>query len=154
MFADKRTEIALVRLIQDLDIEQALVFVHNSYFIAKLFHALQDHHIPCVTLSAAGDKQRRQQALDALKTREARVLVATDTAARGLDVKDLAWVIHFEMANDKEAYLHRAGRTGRAGNTGTSIVMVTKDELPALERQARELRLEFAALDSKRRPSS
>jgi superfamily II DNA/RNA helicase len=79
LFTDKRTEVTLVRLIQDLDIDQALVFVHNNYFIAKLFHELQAHNIPCVTLSAAGDKLRRQQAIEALKTRQARVLVATGT---------------------------------------------------------------------------
>ena len=146
VFPDQRSEIALVRLLEEREIDLALVFVHKSYYVAKLFHALKEHQIPCATLSAEGDKRRRQQAIDALKHREVRVLVATDAAARGLDIKDLAWVIHFELANDKNAYLHRAGRTGRAGKTGTSVVMVTRDELPILERQARELRVEFSAL--------
>ncbi|MBI5507521.1 MAG: DEAD/DEAH box helicase [Deltaproteobacteria bacterium] len=144
VFAAERSESALVRLIRGLDIDRALVFVHKGYTVPKLFHALVNHQIPCATLSAEADKRQRQQAIEALRSGAARVLVATDAAARGLDIKDLRWVIHFELANDKQAYLHRAGRTGRAGKRGTSIVMVTKDELPALERQARELRLELA----------
>jgi len=149
LFAGERNETALVRLIRKLDIDQVLVFVHHSYNIAKLFHAFTEQKIACATLSAAGNKLQRQQALEAFKKREARVLVATDTAARGLDIPDLEWVIHFELANDHQSYLHRSGRTGRAGKTGTSIVMITEDELPALERQARELNLQFEPLDSR-----
>jgi ATP-dependent RNA helicase DeaD len=136
----------LARLIDRLDIAAALVFVHKSFYVARLFHALRDHGIACATLSAAGNKLQRQQAIEAFKKREARVLVATDAAARGIDIKDLDWVIHFELPNDKNAYLHRAGRTGRAGKTGNSVVMVTQAELPNLERMARELRIELTPI--------
>ena len=133
-----------MRLVKDLDMNAVLVFVHKSFWVPKLFHTLRDHGIPCATLSAAGDKERRKQALDEFKQGKARVLVATDAAARGLDIKNLDWVIHFELANDHDSYLHRAGRTGRAGKPGTSLLMVTKDELPQVERLARELRIAIA----------
>lgn len=150
VFAGQRDEAALVRLVRELEIDAALVFVKKSFWVPKLFFALNDRGIPCATLSAAGDKRQRAEALEAFKRREVRVLVATDAAARGLDVKDLAWVIHFEPANDKEAYLHRAGRTARAGKEGTSVVMVTDRERPVIERQARELKLELEELRSER----
>jgi superfamily II DNA/RNA helicase len=150
VFAGQRDEAALARLLRELEIDAALVFVKNGFYVARLFNSLREHGVPVATLSAAGDKRQREQALEAFKRREVRVLVATDAAARGLDVKDLAWVIHFEPANDKEAYLHRAGRTARAGNEGTSVIMVTERELPVIERQARELKIELEELRSKR----
>jgi len=146
VFAAQRHEAGLVRLIRELDIEAALVFVHKSFYVAKLFNVLHNHDISCVTLSAAGNKLQREQALTAFKKGEARVLVATDAAARGLDIKGLAWVVHFEPANDKQSYLHRSGRTGRAGKEGTSVVMATAAELPLVERQARELSIELSQL--------
>jgi ATP-dependent RNA helicase DeaD len=146
VFKRERSEAALAGLIKKLRMEAVLVFVHKGYSVAKLFHTLQDHDLPCVTLSAAGNRHARAEALEAFRSGKARVLVATDAAARGLDIKDLAWVVHFELANDKQAYLHRAGRTGRAGKTGTSIVMLTESEMPELERQARDLKIQFTPL--------
>jgi ATP-dependent RNA helicase DeaD len=146
VFPGDRAELPLVRLFAELEIDRALVFVHKSYNVAKLFHALNAHDIPCVTLSAERTKGERGKALAAIRAGAARALVATDAAARGLDIEGLAWVIHYELANNNESYLHRSGRTGRAGKIGTSIVMVTKEELPVLERLARELKLDFTPL--------
>ncbi len=146
VFAEHRNELTLPRLIKKLKIDAALVFVHKGYTVAKLFHALQAHQIPCATLSAERSKQQRQEALEDFKSRKVRVLVATDAAARGIDIKDLSWVIHFELANDHQSYQHRAGRTGRAGKNGTSLVMVERGELETLERQAKALRVQFTQL--------
>ncbi len=139
----RRDEAALIELLEQEQIERALVFVRHGFFVPKLFCALRDHGIASVTLSADGDKLRRKRALDAFARREANLLIATDAAARGLDIAELDLVIHFELPNDDESYLHRAGRTARAGRRGTSLLMVTRDEHAALLRLAHKLRLEI-----------
>jgi ATP-dependent RNA helicase DeaD len=149
-FAAARDERELGRLLVSAEIDAALVFVHKAFWVPRLYHALNDQGLSCATLSAEASGPQRKEALEALKSRSVRALIATDAAARGLDVKDLGWVVHFELPNDKASYLHRAGRTGRSGKTGTSVVMITRDEEPALERLARELRLSFTQLASDR----
>ena len=75
----------------------------------------------------------RQRALENFKAKTTRVLVATDIAARGIDVDDLAYVINFEMPNIPETYVHRIGRTGRAGANGTAFSFCETEELPYLK---------------------
>jgi superfamily II DNA/RNA helicase len=69
------------------------------------------------------------------------VLVATDVAARGLDVDDISHVIHYDAPPDRESYVHRAGRTGRAGRRGSSITFVTAEQVPEVSRFAGQLSL-------------
>lgn len=83
-------------------------------------------------------QQQRDLVMHAFRTRQIRILVCTDVAARGIDVQDISHVIHFRMPKDKEAYTHRSGRTGRAGKTGESWALLTPAEfnkIPMLERQ-------------------
>ncbi|CAE6488402.1 unnamed protein product [Rhizoctonia solani] len=80
------------------------------------------------TLHSGKNQEQREAALQALRTGEADVLVATDLAGRGIDVQDVSLVINFQMANTIEAYVHRIGRTGRAGKTGVSITFLTNDD--------------------------
>ena len=136
----------LLRVIAECGIEAGLVFVHKSYNVAKLFHALQAEGISCDTVSAERSKQQREQAIEAFRKGKVRMLVATDAAARGLDIKDLRWVIHYEMPNDKNSYVHRAGRTGRAGQTGTSLLLVTPGDMETLQRYVRELKIDISPL--------
>ncbi|XP_052777859.1 probable ATP-dependent RNA helicase DDX43 [Mya arenaria] len=77
-----------------------------------------------------GDREQidREQALEDIKTGETRILVATDVASRGLDVKDLTYVINYDMPRNIEEYVHRVGRTGRAGRTGTSLTFITRSD--------------------------
>ncbi|CAE6433369.1 unnamed protein product [Rhizoctonia solani] len=80
------------------------------------------------TLHSGKNQEQREAALQALRTGEADVLVATDLAGRGIDVQDVSLVINFQMANTIEAYVHRIGRTGRAGKTGVAITFLTNDD--------------------------
>ncbi|CAE6433747.1 unnamed protein product [Rhizoctonia solani] len=80
------------------------------------------------TLHSGKNQEQREAALQALRTGEADVLVATDLAGRGIDVQDVSLVINYQMANTIEAYVHRIGRTGRAGKTGVSITFLTNDD--------------------------
>ncbi|ELU43883.1 pre-mRNA-splicing ATP-dependent RNA helicase PRP28 [Rhizoctonia solani AG-1 IA] len=80
------------------------------------------------TLHSGKNQEQREAALQALRTGEADVLVATDLAGRGIDVQDVSLVINYQMANTIEAYVHRIGRTGRAGKTGVAITFLTNDD--------------------------
>ena len=80
------------------------------------------------TLHSGKNQEQREAALQALRSGESDILVATDLAGRGIDVQDVSLVINFQMANTIEAYVHRIGRTGRAGKTGVAITFLTNDD--------------------------
>jgi superfamily II DNA/RNA helicase len=92
-----------------------------------------------------GDKSQRQRerALDQFERGEVDTLVATDVAARGIDVPDVARVFNYDAPEDRAAYVHRIGRTGRAGRTGTGISFVLADEVKEMRQIARQLGIEF-----------
>ena len=73
------------------------------------------------------------------------MLLTTDAAARGIDVPDVAWVLHYDLPNSLQAYVHRAGRTGRAGKQGSSVVFVDRQMVGTVRRLERELKIEFSA---------
>jgi superfamily II DNA/RNA helicase len=139
----RRKDISLLQLLADHRIERALLFVNKRPYVPHLYRFLNEHDVPCVGLSAERDKRSRQEAMEAFRKGRARVLVATDAAARGIDVKDLPWVIHYEPARDVDTYVHRAGRTGRAGRAGTSVTMVAPEEMHLLRRYSRALAITF-----------
>lgn len=91
--------------------------------------------------SLQGDmlQKERDKVMRAFKNSKLQILVATDLAARGIDVKELAYVVHYSLPESTEYYTHRSGRTGRAGNKGLSYILVTPRELPGLKRIEREL---------------
>lgn len=145
-FEAQRKEVWLAKLIDEQRIDRALVFVNKLHNVAHLYRFLNDHGVPSVALSSERSKHDREESVAKLKRGEARVLVATDAAAHGLDVPGLEWVIHYDVARDKDLYLHRAGRAGRAGRTGTSLTMVAQHEMFLLKRYSAGLGVEFRAL--------
>ena len=122
---------------------RALVFVNQANLIRHLYRFLQKYDLNPVTLSPDRSKQQRQQAIASFRKEENSVLIATDASAMGLDLPDLEWVLHFELPPSAEAYLHRAGRTGRAGNRGHSVVFVSAAKRYQAERHAKELGIVF-----------
>lgn len=106
----------------------ALVFTRTKYGADKLAKKLKKAGIDA--LSIHGDKTQgaRQNALDSFKKGKIRALVATDIAARGIDIEDLPYVVNYEIPNVPETYVHRIGRTGRAGKTGTAVSLCDIDE--------------------------
>jgi ATP-dependent RNA helicase RhlE len=96
-----------------------------------------------------GDKSQeaRQRALGNFKTRRTRILVATDIAARGIDIDELAYVINYDMPDTPETYVHRIGRTGRAGATGVAITMVAPDERNDMRGIERVTRISARVMD-------
>jgi ATP-dependent RNA helicase RhlE len=117
--SDKRS--LLIHLLKNNEIESALVFTETKFGADKLCHALRRENINVQAIHGNKSQSERQKALHNFKNKNLRVLVATDIAARGIDIESLSHVINFELPNIPETYVHRIGRTGRAGATGKAI---------------------------------
>ncbi|MEI6668683.1 MAG: DEAD/DEAH box helicase [Acidobacteriota bacterium] len=113
--------------------EPALVFVRTKRFADKLASALVGRGIKCVALHADRTQRERTAAVEGFRSGRHSVLVATDIAARGLDIDGIEHVINYEVPQSPDAYVHRVGRTGRAQATGTAVTLVAADELPYLQ---------------------
>ncbi|MGR3318383.1 MAG: DEAD/DEAH box helicase [Candidatus Anammoxibacter sp.] len=129
---DKKTEL-LYDLIATGKWEQVLVFTRTKHGADKLTKKLCSYDISATAIHGNKQQGARTKALSLFKNGGVRVLVATDVAARGLDIDQLPHVVNFEIPNVPEDYVHRIGRTGRAGNKGTAISLVCVDELIFLE---------------------
>jgi ATP-dependent RNA helicase RhlE len=123
----------LLQLLSDENINTALVFTRTKYGADKLSKLLNKKGIKTEALHSNKSQQARQKALSNFKSQYTKVLVATDIAARGIDVDDLSCVINFEIPNIAETYVHRIGRTGRAGAAGHAISLCDTDELPYIK---------------------
>ena len=118
----------LVKLISDGNWEQVLVFTRTKHGANKLTKKLVSSDIPALAIHGNKSQGARTKALDGFKKGSIRVLVATDIAARGLDIPLLPHVVNFELPNIPEDYVHRIGRTGRAGASGEAVSLVSADE--------------------------
>ncbi len=125
---DKRALLAHVLTHAPNDDRQALVFVNTKFGASRLAVYLEKHGIAADAIHGDKNQQQRTEALDDFKTGKARVLVATDVAARGLDIEDLPFVINFEIPGNAEDYVHRIGRTGRAGKSGEALSLMAPEE--------------------------
>ena len=117
-------ENAVVNLLRLHEAESALLFCATRDNVRRLHSSLTERGFSAVALSGEHSQNERNQALQALRDGRARVLVATDVAARGIDLPNLSLVVHVELPRDAETLQHRSGRTGRAGKKGTAILVV------------------------------
>jgi ATP-dependent RNA helicase DeaD len=115
---------AVVNVLRYFEAPGALVFCSTRESVRRLHMSLRERGFDVVSLSGEMTQRERSDALQALRDGKARVCVATDVAARGLDLPDLGLVLHAELPSNKAGLLHRSGRTGRAGRKGVSIVLV------------------------------
>jgi len=128
-FVDKGNKNALlVEILKDKGIKTALVFTRTKHGADKVMQNLLRHHVKAEAIHGNKAQNARQRALSNFKAQTTRVLVATDIAARGIDVDDMEYVINFEMPNVPETYVHRIGRTGRAGAKGTAFSFCDAEE--------------------------
>jgi ATP-dependent RNA helicase RhlE len=118
----------LINLLGDETIKTALVFARTKHGADKITRDLNKAGIHAEAIHGNKTQSNRQSALRNFKAKKTRVLVATDIAARGIDIDDLSHVINYELPNMPETYVHRIGRTGRAGNNGTAISFCDYDE--------------------------
>lgn len=124
----ERKKELLLHLVNKNNWQQVLVFTRTKHGANKLSEALVKDGISSAAIHGNKSQSARTKALDDFKLGNVRVLVATDIAARGIDIDNLPHVINFELPNIAEDYVHRIGRTGRAGNTGEAISLVCIDE--------------------------
>lgn len=130
---DKGAKTAVVtKLIKDGDWSQVLIFTRMKHGANRLAQRLDKKGISSAAIHGNKTQGARTRALAGFKSGQVRVLVATDIAARGLDIPQLPHVINFELPNIPEDYVHRIGRTGRAGKSGEAISLVSEDEMDHL----------------------
>jgi len=119
----------LRRLITDaVDFNTAIVFANRKTEVANLHRSLLRHNFKAVALHGDLDQRSRMAALDAFKTGDANILVASDVAARGLDIPDVSHVFNYDVPFHADDYVHRIGRTGRAGRLGAAFSIVTRHD--------------------------
>ena len=129
------------KLLHALAPERALVFVRRTEMARHLAAKLAHHHIAVAELHATGDKRERKHAMDAFRSGQVRVLVASDVAARGLDIAGITHIFNLDAPTQSQAYLHRVGRTARAGAKGQAITLLTADEVRLVRRFEKELEI-------------
>ncbi len=118
----------LEKLIRDGQWTQVLVFTRTKHGANRLAEQLHDGGIPAMAIHGNKSQSAREKALGEFKAGRLRVLVATDIAARGIDIDALPHVVNYELPNTPEDYVHRIGRTGRAGMSGEAVSLVCVDE--------------------------
>nr|WP_320038254.1 DEAD/DEAH box helicase [uncultured Bacteroides sp.] len=123
----------LLYLLKNPNIESVLIFTRTKHGADKIAKLLIKEGIEAAAIHGNKSQNARQRALNSFKDHTLRVLIATDIAARGIDVDQLSHVINYELPNVPETYVHRIGRTGRAGNEGIAIAFCEPEELPYLK---------------------
>jgi superfamily II DNA/RNA helicase len=118
-----------------------LVFTRTKRECARLARALTDAGVKAEAIHGDRTQSERERSLRRFETREVDVLVATDVAARGLDIEDVTLVVNYDPPEDHKAYVHRVGRTARAGKTGIAVTLATWTQRSDVERMAKRLNL-------------
>lgn len=119
---------ALIRFLEAEDFDAAIIFVRTKTATLDVADALEQHGYNCAALNGDMTQQLREQTLDRLRNGRLDILIATDVAARGLDVDRISLVINYDITLDSESYVHRIGRTGRAGRAGRALLFVDSRE--------------------------
>jgi ATP-dependent RNA helicase RhlE len=122
----------LLRLLASDNLESAIVFTQMKHMADKLSRFLNESGVQAAPIHGNRSQSQREAALKNFKTRQVRVLVATDIASRGIDIDKLSHVFNYDLPQVAETYVHRIGRTGRAGATGTAMSFCTREERPLL----------------------
>jgi superfamily II DNA/RNA helicase len=142
--AEERNKVDMLRrVIRHYKPERAIVFVNATDDIAEVTAKLNHLGLPAAALYGDADKVTRANVLARFRDGRFKVLVASDVAARGLDIENLTLVVSFDPAFDSEHYVHRAGRTGRMGKRGLSVTIVTEQQTFIMRKFARELDIQL-----------
>jgi superfamily II DNA/RNA helicase len=140
LICEERDKPDVVRkLVHALDAQRAIVFVHRNDVAATVASKLAHHKIAAADLNAALDKMDRKRAMDGIRSGALRVLIASDLAARGLNITGVTHVFNLDVPTLSKAYLHRVGRTGRAGAKGLAVSLLTEIEARLVRRYEEEL---------------
>jgi ATP-dependent RNA helicase RhlE len=131
----------LVAQLRHADSGRTLVFVRTKRSADRLAKRLRNHDVDAVAMHGDKSQGQRERALARFEAGDVDALIATDVAARGIDVAGITHVVNFDTPGDRESYVHRIGRTGRAGSTGTGISFVLADQTDEVRRMAGALGL-------------
>ena len=118
----------LLHILKDSKLDQVLLFSRTKHGANKIVRNLKNKNIDCAAIHGDRNQNQRQKALKDFKENKIRLLVATDIAARGIDISKLRYVINYDIPNESETYVHRIGRCGRAGEEGISISICEPEE--------------------------
>ncbi len=129
----------LRKLLHALDVPRSIVFVHRNDVAERVAAKLAHHKLVAADLNAELNKMDRKQAMDGIRSGTIRIMIASDLAARGLNILGVTHVFNLDVPTMSKAYLHRVGRTGRAGAKGTAISLVTEIEARLVRRYEQEL---------------
>ncbi|WP_216830948.1 DEAD/DEAH box helicase [Alkalihalobacterium elongatum] len=134
---DRRQQVDQLKgIIRNLNVTRGMVFVNNLERVKETVEKLSYHGIKAGPLSSEQDKFERADVMNKFSKGELHILVATDVAARGIDIQNVTHVMNLQLTEEKEGYLHRAGRTGRMGKEGTVISLITRHEINKLKKWA------------------
>lgn len=137
---ERRDKIDLLRrIVRHVEPAAAIVFVNGTKQIAELSSKLSYHRLTNDVLYGEASQSERADVLRRFRQGDIQLLIATDVAARGLDIDDVSHIINFDLPIDADHYIHRAGRTGRAGRSGAAISIITPNEVNRIERLGRQL---------------
>ncbi len=137
-------DLHLARLLEREKRARTIVYVNQAHLIRHLYRYLMDQGMRVVTVNQERNKEQCKHALRLFAQGDADVLLTTDRAATGIDIADVELVVHYELPRSAQAYVHRAGRSGRAGKKGRSLVFAGDQERIVLKRLQKELEITFA----------
>jgi superfamily II DNA/RNA helicase len=134
----------LRKLIHALDPPKAIVFAHRNTDVESIADKLAYHKLSVIDIHSAQDNLQRKKAMDDLRSGRAQVMIASDIAARGLDIKGVTHIFNIDVPTQSKAYLHRTGRTGRAGMRGVAISLISEQQIRLVRRHERQLGITIA----------
>src|SRR5262249_55065490 len=142
----------LAGLLRDEPIDRALVFTRTKHGADKLVRGLGKDHIRAEAIHGNKSQKQRERVLTAFRQGHLRILVATDIAARGIHVEGISHVVNYDLPNEPESYVHRIGRTARAGAAGMAISLCDADEMPYLRSIEKLIRMSLPATNQRSGP--
>lgn len=141
---ERRDKIKILRkLVAAIKPKKAIVFINKDEEIQLTTTKLQYHHIKAYGIYGNASKEERKKALEGFRSGKIQLLVASDIAARGLDIKGVTHIFNMDLSKDSKQYLHRVGRTGRAGKLGTAISIVTEKEVALIKRYEKNFNIKI-----------
>ena len=144
ILSEQRDKIEVLRkLVASIEPKRAIVFINKSDEIQITTSKLQYHHLDACGIYGKAAKEERKQALEGFRTGKVKLLVASDIASRGLDIKDVTHIFNLDLPQNSKEYLHRVGRTGRVGKSGIAISVVTEKEIPLIRKYEKEFNIEI-----------
>ncbi len=154
MHVDRSTKIeTLAEILSDDDVDQAIVFTRTKRGANMVMQRLERKRISAVAIHGNKSQNARQRALAAFRDNRIQVLVATDVAARGIDIEGVTHVVNYDVPTDPESYVHRIGRTGRAGAKGVAITLCTAEERSELRDIERLIGMKIPLADGQQEPT-